>query len=171
MSSEGAIKHFKTFLHDSDIPHIDVSRTENQALYPFYEHVGFSFAQHWSGVLIIDKQGVYTPIEKYNNNVIHLLRLPKLNVPVYAMTDLRSIVYTEYKDQGRRTDLTIVFQGVYKTVTGCYDFISNEYFIRPVPGISFEKNLIVQHVVKRGKIEVAVIDDSDDYYDEDDGLD
>lgn len=159
-TSRNAINHFNKILSESS-DSIRVSDKENPALFPLFEHIRFNFAKYWTGIVVVDRQGIYTPIEKYDNNIIHLMRLPKLNVPVYGLSDLRSIVHT--KCEG----LTVVFQGVYKTVTGSYDFISREYYIRPVPGISFEKHLIVQHVVKIGMYEPPINDDSDeDDYDD-----
>lgn len=87
-----AIQTFIDILDNMEIETIEISIDKNPRLLPYYNHVMYSYAESMSGIVIMDRQGIYTPVESYDDNVIHVVRLMWHSCPVYALTDLRSIV-------------------------------------------------------------------------------
>lgn len=160
MNSQGVIEKFKEMLNNS-YTMINISESSNPCLYPYYEHIRTQIADIWVGIVFADSQGIYTPIEDNRDGVFHLVRLPRINIPVYALTDMRSVVYAKCNN------LTIVFQGVYRTPHSGYAFISNEFYIRPVPGVSFDKKLLIPHAYRLDK-DVVIYDDEDEDDDDND---
>jgi hypothetical protein len=107
----------------------EISIRENPFLLPEYQNFLTKFPNFKEGVVHIDPKGHYTPIDEGSFGCATLRRLPFTNQRVIAITDMRNTAL--FKEDR----LAIFFHGVVPTNWG-YKFISKNFFIIPIPGIS-----------------------------------
>jgi hypothetical protein len=123
---------FLTNIGFSQLESIDaISPTQNPYLYPYYDLFLYKLSQYPDGVFLIDPKGIYTPVESGNFGVFHVERIPAMWSPVYALCDLKNCVVFQEKNR------VLIFQGVMKTKDYGYRFISDDFFIKPISGLSF----------------------------------
>lgn len=99
-------------------------------LFPYIRAILNLIKRYEFGIFFMDPKGIYTPIEEGFFGVIHLARLPRKQDDVFCLTDLRDCA--KYDHKGR----IIILQGVFRTRDYGYKFISDDFFITPVLGVS-----------------------------------